>query len=542
LNRYPRYDLIREKLEQYAVPDTEALWQGMNTVLDAAMPEKQERRPYAALFTMSGFFMIITISFLSVLAICLATSPGSLADARRRDIDFKAIPVVIHRDDKKSTEEEANTLNTGVATETTQTSKVSTPAPYANDDVQQDETSALKHQGSGTPIMKEAKDLNVAAVVNAEPSNASKKILNNKFVKNNVRDVSEKKSDRGNLRNSVVATNTNHFFKKDAVLFAPQKAQNEVKAPTIAAGDAGSNEIAFTTTDLRTHYIAPSPYLTTVIFQSQVNAGHSDIVAAQIAMKKSERSRGFTAGISANLNLPVSRQEMSTVNVNGKQSKLIDYLPSVFVQYHFSKKLFVETEFQFISPQYTPELKLANKFSDPTAVSYKEHEVELNKLYYLNVPVSINYSPLPNLYIGAGLQYSYLRKTILEEVECMWAKDASGWKMTSETKTIKVKSNPNAEAKSNNGRGRGSTPGTPVPVMTQLDTVAQKFRSSDWRFLADAHYNWKRFNLGVRFNRGLNNYITSEVSTYNSTIKVQDRNESFQLYLRYTIADLRRKR
>ncbi|HWJ91577.1 MAG TPA: hypothetical protein VNR87_10735, partial [Flavisolibacter sp.] len=222
-----------------------------------------------------------------------------------------------------------------------------------------------------------------------------------------------------------------------------------------------------------------------------------------------------------------------------------DYLPSVFVQYHVNSRMFVETEFQFISPQYTPELKLSNKYSDYTGSAYKEHAVALNKLYYLNIPVSFNYSPLRNVYLGAGVQYSYLRKTILEEIDCSWAKDASGWKMTSETKAIKVKSNPHQEARANgnngngggNGGGGGSRPAAP---MTQVDTVAQRFKSSDWRFLADAHYNWKRFNMGLRFNRGLNNYITSEVSTYSSSTKVKDRNESFQLYLRYTIADLRR--
>ena len=118
---------------------------------------------------------------------------------------------------------------------------------------------------------------------------------------------------------------------------------------------------------------------------------------------------------------------MSTVNVNGKRNTLIDFLPSVYVQYHFTKKWYVETEFQFSSPQYTSNHKLASAYKEIDPGKKEENAVWLNKLYYLNIPVSIHFTALPNLTIGTGIQYSHLRRSIFTDEVALWENGANGW-------------------------------------------------------------------------------------------------------------------
>ena len=125
---------------------------------------------------------------------------------------------------------------------------------------------------------------------------------------------------------------------------------------------------------------------------------------------------------------------MTTIDVNGKKNALIDYLPSLSAQYHFNNKLYLQTQFQFISPQYTPNVLLSNKTTQQGWNKKSESFVTLNKLYYLNLPVSFHYSPKEHLYIGMGIQYSYLKKSILTNEDCTWDWAQNGWVMTSDTK------------------------------------------------------------------------------------------------------------
>ena len=154
-----------------------------------------------------------------------------------------------------------------------------------------------------------------------------------------------------------------------------------------------------------------------------------------------KKYKGWVAGVSVNYNLPVSQQEMSTVNVNGKKNTLIDFLPSVYVQYHFNKKWYAETEFQFSSPQYTSNHKLASAYKNIDPNKKEENAVWLNKLYYLNIPVSIHFRALPNLTIGTGIQFSHLRRSIFTDEVALWENSPNGWVKTVSQKDVKVKSN-----------------------------------------------------------------------------------------------------
>lgn len=104
------------------------------------------------------------------------------------------------------------------------------------------------------------------------------------------------------------------------------------------------------------------------------------LIPFEMGFKHKALAKGFVVGAALNLNLPISRQEMSKVNINGTQNTLFDYLPSVYMQYHFNSKWFVQSELQWINPQYTPNLTLFNRTSLLTAIKKQNDVVSLNKL------------------------------------------------------------------------------------------------------------------------------------------------------------------
>ncbi len=215
----------------------------------------------------------------------------------------------------------------------------------------------------------------------------------------------------------------------------------------------------------------------------------------------------FAAGLTVPQSFAIGGQQSSSYNANARPGRLPDYLPAPFFQYHINPRLFLQTELHFRSPQYTQRLLLSqtNMSSAPTATL--QSSVYLEKLYYFNVPFNVYYSPARNLFIGGGLQYSSL---------------LSGVALYEDRRTI----------------GQTQTYSS-FARQFKDDSVAAKFAPSEWRYQFDANYYFKRFTLGLRYNQAMRDFINLQV---NSTLPpTQDRNQSFLLYLRFSIWEERKK-
>ena len=294
MNRKPKYDFIREQLAQYSAPDTESLWQGMNTMLDAAMPEEKEKRPYAWLNTTAGIFTILTTTSLSVLIICLTIRSAGPSPAHQTHIVFKAIPESNHRKENARAVPSPTSI-TPIGSERSPSQPVATNRKkhIVKNEVQAVKLSpAVQQQYREEPVS--IKRQTVDAVSSAKANN---KELNAQNITSGITNLSSVEKNIGGLPVS-------------------DKLQNELLTPSYnAEGTAASTEAIAANFDNRIRYIAPRQH-SLKLFSSEQHAVRMNIAAAQIALVRAMRSRGFTAGISANLNLPVSRQEMSTVHIN----------------------------------------------------------------------------------------------------------------------------------------------------------------------------------------------------------------------------------
>ncbi|MET0244133.1 MAG: hypothetical protein ABW174_11725, partial [Flavitalea sp.] len=216
----------------------------------------------------------------------------------------------------------------------------------------------------------------------------------------------------------------------------------------------------------------------------------------------STEGRTFAFGISLPLGFPLGDQKMLGYNVNAGPNTASDYIPVPHIQYHFSGKTYLQSEIQFMTPQFIrPVMLYKDHYS---AQNYTmTNSVTARKLYYFNLPVSVHYSPFRHFYMGTGLQFSSL---------------LSGVAMFEETK----RSNVNGQGYHNVSYKKFSN-----------DTISRSLNGNEMRLMLDANYYWHKFTVGLRYNQALNNYISTRVSpTLPYTL---DKNKSLQFYMRYNL-------
>ena len=259
------------------------------------------------------------------------------------------------------------------------------------------------------------------------------------------------------------------------------------------------------------------------------------------------KKTGWVLGAAINYNAPMSGQEMSTLNINGKKNTLVDFIPSVFAQYHLNDKWYAETGFQYSSPQYTPGLKLFSSCVDVAVGKRKERAVWLNKLYYMNIPLTIHFQPINGFSIGTGIQYSHLKRSILMDEHAGWKESTSGeWAKTYSTTTVNSTKKSSAETDNSSYPstsavvGWGAPSSTATPATDGIEVMSKQFKSTDWRYLLDLNYTWKRYTMGARYSAGIDNYIDTQAE-YN-ILSVKDKNKAVQFYVRMNVLDLRKKK
>jgi hypothetical protein len=223
------------------------------------------------------------------------------------------------------------------------------------------------------------------------------------------------------------------------------------------------------------------------------------------------KENGWMAGIGLNQFFPIGGQQ-SAYGTDGTTGTLSDYIPVPMLRYYINKKVYLQLEAQFNTPQatkknlvisYPPQDSIAGT---PTRI---QSSASIQQLFYFNLPLSVHYIVFDNLNIGTGLQYSHLTNAI-------GSFDSSVTNL-----------------------GSPDTVNTKSIHSFKGDTLYQKIRTAELRFLFDASYTYKHFIFGIRYNQALSKFINAQIGPGQTT---QGRNSSLQLYLRYILWDGRKRR
>ena len=225
----------------------------------------------------------------------------------------------------------------------------------------------------------------------------------------------------------------------------------------------------------------------------------------------------WAAGIALNDPITVSAQNRYNRNVNAKSGTITDYVPSPYLQFHLNNYVYLQTEINFITPQYTPQLLVYRQTTDLSAAqagagTSQQKSIYIQKLYYFNLPVSLHYSPISNLYFSAGLQFSSFQ---------------SGLASIEERQYTTVSGPDHASSITND------------VLKFKDDSIAAKIAPNEWRWQVGAEYYWNRFSVGLRYNQSLKNAINTTVSaTLPPTV---NRNQALLFFVRYNLFESRNK-
>lgn len=226
------------------------------------------------------------------------------------------------------------------------------------------------------------------------------------------------------------------------------------------------------------------------------------ITARKTPRRSDNRDRKFALGLSLPLAFPLADQQALGYNFRGGPNTVSDYIPSPHAQYHLNKRTFFQTELQVVAPQYIRPILMYQEKVNLSSNAWQYSSVYARKLYYFNLPVSVYHSPLPNFFLGSGLQFSSLM---------------SGVAMY---ENRRVYNNQETVLKQSFNR-------------ISHDSLTNRMTANEVRLLLDVNYYWQRFTVGLRYNQAFGNYTSFRLN--NTTGYTYDKNKALFFYLRYNI-------
>ena len=421
----------------------------------------------------------------------------------------------------KANNQPSNDNNSSTILPTTNESSIvkNNDAANSTKEVKAKEVKTNKKTSSSNP-----RDLGIAsgttvATVKNKPgvSNSNKSITNNTKTNQNNKSIaglSDSKSTKGNANNSIAPAS---------------KSGSDVNqvADDFVASLAGLNfgidksASAFGERDAIINGSVDSRSIASMVPKPPAKPGRRYNRDTKSFEPRSDKKRAvgtgdeknMVFGISLPLGFPVGDQQAVAYNFNAGPNTISDYLPSPHFQYHLNDKSFIQSELQFVAPQFIQPVLLSQQRQEITSMQTKYTSIYAKKLYYFNMPFSAYYSPFNHFYLGTGFQFSSM---------------LSGVAMN-EQKLYTV-TGPNS---------RDSSITTDY-MKFRNDTLSSKFNGSEFRLLFDANYYWQKFTVGLRYNQAFSNYISIRATP--TADLFQDRNKTVQFYLRYNFWEDKKKK
>ena len=228
-----------------------------------------------------------------------------------------------------------------------------------------------------------------------------------------------------------------------------------------------------------------------------------------VALNKKPAGLTLEAGLSLGQSIPIGHQKMSSYNL------LSDYIPSPYLRLSIGDRWYLQTAPRINSAQYTRPQLIDSSGGDTTHIpGYPQYlqynRITLKKLYYTDIPLTINYRAFKGLYLGAGIQYSRL------------------WQAAGEDRIT---------LRPSNGLGSDTLISSKTIGLKKKDSVFRKLSGSDWRLLLEANYTWRQFTFGLQYQQGLKTFLPANTSGPKST----DKNSSFSIHVYYEIWNQSRK-
>jgi len=487
-------NFLKQEEPPIEVPPIEEVWPMMRQKLDERMPVRpwhsQLGWRLAIISTISAFTIFLLIPHHSVKQQQVDALKSSLTKTRDSLQQKSTNPSIVSKQPvlKKQTEtvkneiekepltesfrHQENNFSSGKQIDSPESQIVTAPKMDLHYKSTQELSSLNKESfhEKKYPVLKSSRDKKSFSLVNKHRQKVFPDILNNAVEKKSgsvkiesIENIPDRKHD--------IVSRMHMMGNKDALMKA-----------TISSSAFSANYFSETDTVLRTISLYHKNPIQPGI--SAANDKMNSIVKKKnIPGKKT--SMMMTAGLSVKKNFPVGSQQSAPYNVSGGTNTLSDYIPAPYLRYFINDKIYLEAALYFNSPQFTRTQLIDSSSDSSRLIGWQQdlqiNRIELQKLYYTEIPLSLHYRLFENFYIGAGIQFSQLWNGIARQTITMHPTNGLGSDTLYSSETVRLKSNNNAYS---------------------------KIRKTDWRFSIEASYQWKKFTLGVHYQQGLSPYLS----------------------------------
>lgn len=219
------------------------------------------------------------------------------------------------------------------------------------------------------------------------------------------------------------------------------------------------------------------------------------------AKKKDRPALVFSAGIGFQQAIALHDGPSPVTDSGSSKHYFFDYFPSVYLKVQRGRWA-VQAEAHYSVPQSVPKLAFSQKTTiDAGSMTTKTERQMVQKIYYHQLPVSINYQLLPQWSMGLGGVYNILAGAVAQkEVVSRYAPTG-------------------AETVSKNTE----------PIRGYKDSFLYKTTAG---LSIQTDYHWKRFSLGLRYLHNLQPFI--KYTKPDGTV-LDKKNNALQAILRFQL-------
>lgn len=492
----PHEEALRQQLEDLPAPNEDASWQKMKALLD-----KDDRRVAPPFYNKLWMLLALLLLISGGLFIYSQKKTGRGEVKAENNKNENKVPVASTADIVASSENKAVAENTAVANDSKRVTTLSPDGQQTNTDIDEATTPSAnsteltannkQDQPQSAQSMRKASQRSFAPLSGSSQSLQLNELSVSKApIASSASVRKTTKRRKANIKESVIAAVTTPAT-NDAV--EVKKDEENGKVLTIA----------------NTHILAadsapvqPKRQLATAKTEAKKEEATKQTTATPQTPKRHTKKFFVSAGVGLQQSIPIGGQQAVKYNFNGKENTLSDYIPSAWLHLERENKWFVQTEFNYSSPQLVKDLAFSklttfdNNTRDLTVTTLR-----LRKTYYNEIPFSFNYYLQRNWSLGIGGIYSWYRSAIVE-------------------KEIVTKNVDTQEQM----------------VKMQIDAVKHYTDSflykSHTYLLFQTDYQWRRFSFGLRYTRDVQPYIRY---TLPDGMKNDEKNWSLELLVRFRL-------
>ena len=234
----------------------------------------------------------------------------------------------------------------------------------------------------------------------------------NKKINNYLNDLS-KKDDHIIAKHPkvklVIYTNDRNFIRSSLLTF---KKYHHIKSDKMMVTRDSISKDAVGTIKYYSSPISHLSFAKPELFPLQ--AFRNEIIGTKSKPHPIKTKYELILGLGLNQQIPINGQSFVPYGNDGRKLSVSDYLPYLYGIYKLKSRISLEGQFRYGAPHYIRQVVYNQQKIDSFASQEHSYRYTLQKTYYHQLQLGINYSVSNKIDIGAGVQFNLFKSAVVK--------------------------------------------------------------------------------------------------------------------------------